>query len=352
MLRRLNKLNMAKITFKPQNVSKILLSILLKRERKVVSERFGLNSKGKFKTLEAIGQFYNITRERVRQIEANAVNKMRKSEEFKKTRPVFDELRDLLDFFGYVVPEEKILNYISKAPSVKSYVCFLLFLGENFSFDKESLEFRKNWSTNGEVKSQVKDALRRIYQKLDRNTLLTEDEIADFLIKEIKFQNKKWIDKDTLFRWIYLSKKLDKNPLGEWGVSDSPNVKIKGIRDYVYLVIRKNGSPMHFSETAKAIEKNFNKKAYIATCHNELIKDKRFILVGRGLYALSEWGYSRGIVRDVIRNIIDKYGALTRDEILEKVRKERYVKDNTILVNLHDSKNFKRDTKGRYMSNH
>ncbi len=106
---------------------------------------------------------------------------------------------------------------------------------------------------------------------------------------------------------------------------------------------------MHFKEVAESIKNLFSKKAHVATTHNELIKDKRFVLVGRGLYALSEWGYSAGVVKDVLRDILNTHGPLTREEIIDKVRKERYVKDNTIIVNLQDSSIFKKLPDGNYM---
>jgi DNA-directed RNA polymerase delta subunit len=105
---------------------------------------------------------------------------------------------------------------------------------------------------------------------------------------------------------------------------------------------------MHFTEVAKAIAKHFNRTAHIATTHNELIKDDRFVLVGRGLYALREWGYASGVVRDVIAKILEKHGALTKEEIIEKVLRERYVKPNTIIVNLQNSKRFRKDPAGKY----
>ena len=126
-------------------------------------------------------------------------------------------------------------------------------------------------------------------------------------------------------------------------------MKVKGIRDYAYLVVKRHGSPMHFREVSEAIEGLFNRKAHTATCHNELIKDDRFVLVGRGLYALTEWGYSAGVVKDVLRDILEQHGPLTREEIVDKVRKERYVKDNTIVVNLQDTNLFKRLSNGSYM---
>jgi DNA-directed RNA polymerase delta subunit len=112
--------------------------------------------------------------------------------------------------------------------------------------------------------------------------------------------------------------------------------------------MRKHGSPIHFRDIAKLIEKLFNKKAHIATTHNELIKDKRFVLVGRGLYALTEWGYASGVVKDVIKKMIAKHGPLTKEEIIQKVLKERYVKENTIIVNLQNGKIFKKDKDGRF----
>jgi DNA-directed RNA polymerase delta subunit len=105
---------------------------------------------------------------------------------------------------------------------------------------------------------------------------------------------------------------------------------------------------MHFREVAKTINELFDHNAHVATTHNELIKDPRFVLVGRGLYALSEWGYSTGVVKDVLRQILETEGPLSREEIIDKVRKERYVKDNTILVNLQDTNLFKRLANGTY----
>ncbi len=169
-------------------------------------------------------------------------------------------------------------------------------------------------------------------------------------LEHLEDVSEQYKNEEIIKRWLSLSKRIGKNPLGEWGVSESPNIKTKGMRDYAFLVIRKHGSPIHFTQVAKTIEKIFNKKAHVATCHNELIKDKRFVLVGRGLYALAEWGYMSGVVKDVIKKILDKNGALTKDEVIEKVLKERYVKENTILVNLQNPKFFKKNKSGKYVS--
>jgi hypothetical protein len=112
--------------------------------------------------------------------------------------------------------------------------------------------------------------------------------------------------------------------------------------------MRKHGSPMHFKEVAKAITDTFNRKTHMATTHNELIKDSRFVLIGRGIYALTEWGYKPGIVRDVIKEILLKEGPLSKEEVIDRVMKERYLKKNTILVNLQNPKYFKKVENGLY----
>ena len=339
---------MAGITFKPKQVVKRLLAALPDRARTVITLRFGLGDSSANVTLEAIGKKYGITRERVRQIENYAIATIRKSDAFKKEQPALDELKNLFDDMGGIVAEHELLNHVAKDESTQNHVHLLLVLGEAFNLEKENEEFRHRWFTDSAHATKVEKALRNLYANLADNDLVPESQLVDSFLKEVKDMNVKFKDEEVVRRWLGLSKTLGKNPLGEWGRAHSPNVRVKGMRDYAYLAIKRHGSPMHFSEVAKAIVELFNKRAHVATCHNELIKDPRFVLVGRGLYALTEWGYTAGVVKDVIRGILKSTGPLTRDEIINRVRKERYVKDNTILVNLQDSRYFKKDKAGRY----
>ena len=54
-----------------------VLSSLTPRERKVLELRFGLED-GRSRTLEEVGREFNVTRERIRQIEAKALRKLRR----------------------------------------------------------------------------------------------------------------------------------------------------------------------------------------------------------------------------------------------------------------------------------
>lgn len=60
-----------------------ILSVLTEREQKIVKMRFGLED-GKSHTLEEVGQEFAVTRERIRQIEAKALTKLRKHKDAKK----------------------------------------------------------------------------------------------------------------------------------------------------------------------------------------------------------------------------------------------------------------------------
>lgn len=339
---------MAIISFKPKQVTKRLLGALQDRAKEVIMSRYGLSADGERMTLEAIGGKYHITRERVRQIENTALTNIRKSEEYKTEKAVFEELEKLIRDLGGIVSEEDLLNHITKDKMLQNHLNFLLVLGDPFKKDKEDEEFKHRWYVDPDLSKKVHESLRKLYKNLSDDDLVSESELINQFLDHVKDVSEEYRQEEVLKRWLSISKTIDKNPLGEWGLATSPNVRAKGIRDYAFLAMRKHGSPIHFRDIAKIITNLFDKKAHPATTHNELIKDDRFVLVGRGLYALSEWGYLSGVVKDVVKKILDKHGPLTKDEIIEKVLKERYVKENTILVNLQNQKFFKKSKDGKY----
>ena len=336
------------ISFKPKEVTKRLLSILPKRAQDVLVNRYGLGAKAEKLTLDAIGKKYDITRERVRQIENHSLTSIRKSKAYKDAEPIFTELKELMLTLGGLLSEKDLLSHLAKDASTQNNFHFLLVVGEEFKREKEDEEFKHRWHVDGELAEKVKATLRKLYGKLSDDELVFEGDLISSFLEEVKDMNEKYKNEEVVKRWLSVSHKIGKNPLGEWGRTSSSNVNAKGMRDFAFLVIRKHGSPIHFKEVAKAITQYFNKKAHIATTHNELIKDPRFVQVGRGLYALKEWGYMPGVVKDVIKKILEKEGPLTKEKIVEKVLKERYVKENTILVNLQNPKFFKKGKDGRY----
>lgn len=338
---------MEKITFNPILVTKKLLSSLDERPKSVLKERFGLAS-NKFRTLDSIGRDYGITRERVRQIESFALDKIRKSKEFFELQNIFDEIKANIEGYGGLVQEEDFSLVFSKRKDHGPYIFFLMTVNPGLFRIKEDKDFYCSWTTDLERANDIRNIFKKLHNEMDDETLYSEKEILSLLDKYLKTVLQDSLGEKVLSFLIKVSRVLSPNDLGEWGLVSSPYIKPKGMRDYAFLVIRRHGSPMHFSEIASAITELFNRPAHVQTVHNEAIKDDRFVLVGRGLYALKEWGYEGGIVRNVIEKILNGKDALSKEDIVKKVLKERYVKENTILVNLQNRKFFKKDTQGRY----
>jgi hypothetical protein len=335
------------ISFSVKTVTKDLLTPLPDRSRKVLSDRFGLTPKGEKRTLDAIGKEYGITRERVRQIENHGIVTMRESDVYETHAEKWDDLKKAVDELGAFVAESDLMSLLSKNDQDRRHIHFLLTVGHRFDDRRESDQFKSRWHTDPQLADQVERALDNLYEATEIERLTPEEEFVQQFAKLLREAGVKNKPNEVLIRWLSISNQLGRNPLGEWGRLESPHVRIKNTRDFAYLTLKRHGSPMHFAEVARGIEGLFKRKTHPATTHNELIKDNRFVLVGRGLYALKEWGYEPGVVRDVIKNILQHEGPLSREDIIDRVKRERYVKEATIAVNLQNGV-FTKLADGRY----
>jgi hypothetical protein len=335
------------ISFSPKNVTKELLAELPDRSRRVLIDRFGLSGKGERRTLDSIGREYGITRERIRQIESHGLSTLRDSDAYNRLSEALEDLKSALHALGGIIAEESLIEQIAQTPTDKNHIVFILTVSHHFEDRRESNDFHQRWHVDEQTAEAVETALKNLYESLDSDKLIPHDEFVALFSKHLKDRSVKNRSTEVVERYLRISKRIGRNPLGEWGRMESPHVRIKNTRDFAYLTLKRHGSPMHFIEVAKGIEKLFGRTSHPATTHNELIKDSRFVLVGRGLYALKEWGYEPGVVRDVISDILKAEGPLTREEIVERVKRERYVKDATIAVNLQSSA-FTRLADGRY----
>ena len=311
-----------------QKICRELLKDLPERQKEVILRRFGLTSPqgpggGKRETLEAIGRDLAITRERVRQIEKGGFLKIKPK--IAKYQRVFQYFRQELKKCGGLRKEEILLKDLG-GKKQKPQIYFLLTISDNFERFGESEDFYSFWA-------------------IDKNSLAVAKNTINEFSNKLREIGKPLSLKETgiFVSYLEISKKILSNADGLYGLKDWPEINPRGVKDKAYLVFKKLGKPLHFNEVAKLVE-----GALSQTVHNELIKDPRFVLVGRGIYALKEWGYTPGQVKDVISKILKEDGPLTQSEILERVLKQRLVKESTILLNLNNKKHFLRDTQGRY----
>ena len=220
------------------------------------------------------------------------------------------------------------------------------FLGNSFLKEKENNKFHPFWTINKNsiaVARKIIDYLSKHFQKISQTL-----EFKDVFNRAREIDSR--ISEKAVASYLDAAKEIQANKFGQYGLANWSEITPKGVKDKAYLVLKRHGHPLHFGEITEHINKHNldNKKAQVETVHNELIKDARFVLVGRGMYALSEWGYEPGTVTELIGNLLKQNGPLTKEEILEKILAKRFIKENTILINLQNRKNFIKDEKGKY----
>jgi hypothetical protein len=340
--------------FEPAVLVRELMTVLKDRDREILAKRFGLDGK-EIETLEAIGHTFGLTRERVRQIEKDSIAALKKSKS-KALESALQLIFDCIVEHGNIVSEEfLILTLLYNKPEIRDQqaVKFLLSLGEQFKYHKQSAKYFGSWFVVGFDMNRLDEVVQNFVTILrERGSVVDQSELYHiFKTKQFYNEHQYELTDKVLKSYLNISRSIQNNPYGEIGLSDWNEIKPRDVGDKAFLVLKHHGRPEHYSQITKLInEHKFDERAaYQETVHNELIKDERFVLIGRGIYALSEWGYKKGVVSDVIREVLaGSSKPLSRDEIISEVMKKRHVKRNTILVGLSNKKIFTKVGKDRY----
>lgn len=326
-------------------ITDVLSTIEREREREIISRRFGLFDRKE--TLEQIGELLGITRERVRQLEKAVITKLKSTAT--ANLPHIDNVQAIfveeLGKQGGVSRISQLSAALSKqnTRTDQARIAFITLLCPKLVVIDESDHFYHSAGlasshNDKQLKSQVAkiiDAIKKLGQPV------TIDKVSQAVGDS---------DQAHVAALASTSKQLA-TLNGRWGLIKWPMVNPKNIRDKIYVILFEKHKPLHFNDIAKAIKDSSFKRKDVTTqaIHNELIKDSRFVLIGRGIYALKEWGYEKGTVADIITEVLKKSGEpLHRDEIVKRVLKSRHVKETTILLNLQGKAQFKRVAKATY----
>lgn len=329
-------------------ISSSLNIIEQEREREIISRRFGLN--GNKETLEQIGEMLSITRERVRQLEKAILIRLRIAAEEGR-------ISDLAPAEKIIIRNLTEMGRIARTNSLAKKI-----LGhEPNAIDKANFNFlgeispaltilTENDKYYGAIGIAEYGDEKTVRTRVDEIVSLIKSNKAPMNIEELDakldYEHPSHIEAVAM-----LSKNLS-TLNNQWGLTKWPTVNPKNIRDKIYVVLEEKREPMHFSDIAKAISSSdFRRKnVTVQAIHNELIKDSRFVLIGRGIYALNSWGYEKGTVSDIITKILKKAGdaGLSRKEIVKQVLKERKVKETTVLLNLQNKSLFAKVGRDNY----
>ena len=354
-----NLSNAGKALSKEENfldLAERLLEDLSERSRQIVKKRFGFFGE-RGETLENIGREYGITRERVRQILSEAL----KSISSKSAHNDFVKAEERIIFTinknGGIIKQDEVVEKFDIKPASNeegkrqkqeaNVIRFFAEVSEKIFEVEDKSALEKSWVMENSLKECVLEAIseaERIIEKKKRP--LEDEEIFSNLISAIS-----GLSREKAQSFLGTARRIKKNQFGKWGMIHWMEIRPKGTREKAHLILKEHKKPLHFTEIAALIDKFklSKRKAHPQTVHNELIKDESFVLIGRGIYALKDWGYSKGTIKDVIENILRAAGRpMKKEKIIEEVLRVRKVKKTTIMINLNNRKYF--DKKGEAYS--
>lgn len=328
-----------------EETTKTLLAGLDARSRDIITRRHGLAS-GTIETLESIGQEYGVTRERVRQIEAQAKKLLSRRDDLLVGAD--EELKHIFTHFGGALAEDHLIEVVAELTHGKlkpTMISFYLELLPHYAYITTSVVLGPHWC-HAHIHNEYRESVGKAAEEVLKKARHPVGEEA--LVQEVRSMlraSEQKLPQACLHALLRASKELKRTVFGEWGLVSWVETQPRGVGDKSYVVLRRHGKPAHFREvTAMINDAHFDhKQAHAQTVHNELIKDDRFVLVGRGLYGLTEWGYMPGTVADVLEAVLARANRpLTREELLQRVLEQRLVKKTTVLLGLQNSHRIQR----------
>ncbi len=329
-----------------------LLLLLSDKEKVVIKKRFNFDGKRKY-TLEEIGKEFSVTRERIRQIENSALSKMKRNVFNTALKYLHEYITDLVNENGGIMSAKELYQSLDEVISDRNSldenrVRLSLFLHEDFEFINNTIDFYPHIRKKGISDHAIRHASDQLIAQLNKyGDVKPVDKVYGDLqniFDQLDFDRQRTKSLVNIDKRLIL---LDNDIVGllQWR-----HIHPRTLRDKILFILRNENKPLHFNYIAEKIESaNFdNKSVNVQAVHNELIRHDQFVLVGRGIYALGEWGYEKGTVAEVIEAILKKKKELEQEEIVNLVLKQRQVKKITIVLALKNGKKFERVGRKRY----
>ncbi|MER3570241.1 MAG: hypothetical protein C4348_01370 [Patescibacteria group bacterium] len=322
------------------------------REQDIIFRRYGLTFKEIEESLEAIGRDYHITRERVRQIQNKIINKLKPIiNNHPKINEFTQKVKSLLEPLG-IKEENRFYSILLKEKIIErediKFVKFILIFREDIVYHKGDEILKSLLAKEKDVFLFFKHLSEKLYKLFSENInkILLEEEVLNLIEQELKRHINTPVEKEELMEVLRILRGLYKNPFNHWGLDGNKFVVPSSLKEKIYLILKNEGKPMHFSqiyerlEELRKIENEFLhfywKKTYsLDSLKNELIKHDDFVLVGRGIYALKEFGYPEGTIYDLIKNFISEKKITNFNEIYNFISNLKIFKPNTLIIYLY-----------------
>lgn len=331
-----------------------ILGSLTQKEASVIKRRIGFEAEKE--TLQDIGDTYGITRERVRQIEDVGIRKIGRIMRTSDLVIIQNAGEEILKEHGGVMTRDRIISAILEKIHVDdainhSIIDVLLQADFNLQKSKPQLGTQAYFHFPEVTKKQIEAIHKEAVKILKKRGDIMETSSLYELIRTNLFAQFGKIETAMIDSVMDIFLDIVKGEetfigLEKWKILNPSTLKDKAI-----YVLKKKKEPMHFLDISNAITEYFHEAVKTSTIHNELIRNDEFILIGRGIYVLKEWGYKEGTVLDVILDIFKKSDSpLSTEEITERVLKTRQVKTTTIYMNLQNKKFIERVGRNLYQA--
>lgn len=342
------------------NLTKLIDDIFLElnpRERDILSRKFGFQNSEE--TLEDLALDYNVSRERIRQIQENALKKILPLiDRNQQVGKILQNIKELLLPIG--IRSEKSLFHLASQKfhffdRDLNRLKFLVIYSSKIIFHRNDNLFHNFYASESKIYHFGRHLLKKIYfHFLETKKTYPEEEILKLVLKEIKKHLKSKPDFNDLIDFLKILKPLGKNPFNFWGLKNNNFIVPHCLKDKIYLILNLKQKPMHFKEVYQELHRLaqaeddlihyfWHKKYNLNSVKNELIKHKEFVLVGRGIYGLREWGLVEGTAKDLILKFLRAKKKILRKELWEMISNLRPIKETSFNIYLKEIKNLRQE---------
>lgn len=327
-----------------------LLIVLSDKEKYIIENRFALNENKK-QTLEQIGQHFGVTRERIRQIEKSALRKLERNAQNTNIKILTEFAKALLEKEGGVAKDSYFKGLLMEIlPNITQEelhdLHLALVLDKDIDFESNTLKYNPHWRLTSFKAAVIKDVAKVSVKTLQKNkNVMATDKLTEKVNSALPYH----LSEKTIKNILQVAKDCKFTESGV-GLFSWRHIHPRTLRDKIQYILQREKKPLHFTKIADQIKSaSFDdKRVNVQAVHNELIRNESFVLIGRGIYALKEWGYKTGTVSDVIVDILSDGTARTREEITKAVLEQRHVKTITIYLNLKNKPEFVRVGRDKY----
>lgn len=288
------------------------------RDKFIVIERLGLID-GKIKTLEEVGQVYNVTRERIRQIEAKLLEKLLTEKQLSKLSWFWLILESLVRDFGGACYVSELIDQVGKhfswniSPSIEAFSSFISMPKKFELIDGSSLvvmlkEFQ--CLTCADIKNIIKKRLNvdgvKVLSFQDANELLRQHCVSKTcgMLQQINMFSRGF--------FFMLTAELTDVFVDDQGIYGQLEWLLKTGKDKVGLVEQffiKAGRALHFKDVAAELNKELPSDEQLSErqIYSYIDRSPNLLLWDRGTYIYKDFAsIPVELVKKVENNIISR----------------------------------------------